>query len=109
MAILAIDHIVSDPSIRSGKPCIRGTTIRVQDIAVYYNGGWSIETIAEQLDLTPGQVSAALSYYFDHREEIDQALRDDDAKAQAHMEKHGKGITIDELKRRMEARKANQS
>ena len=107
--ILPIEHIVSDPEIRSGKPHIKGTGIRVQDVAMYYNGGWSIETIVDQLTLTLGQVTAALSYYFDHKEEIDQTMRDADAKVQAYIEKHGGGVTIDEYKRRMEARKANQS
>src|SRR5690242_20642162 len=103
MAVLTIEHIVSSPDTCGGKPRIAGTRTTVQNIAVLYNGAWSIETIADELSLTLGQVSAALSYYFDHREAIDQAIREADAKVQAI------ALSTDEYKRRMEARKANQS
>jgi len=109
MAVLAIEHIVSSPDTCGGKPRIAGTRTTVQNIAVYYNGGWSIEEIAEQLSLTMGQVSAALSYYFDHKDEIDQSILEADSKVLDYIAQHGGGVTIDELKRRMEARKANQS
>ena len=34
VTVLAINMIVSNPKIRSGRPIIAGTTLRVQDIAV---------------------------------------------------------------------------
>ncbi len=75
--ILAIETIVSDPAIRSGRPVITGTQVMVSDIAIYYNV-WrqTPEEIATQLDLTLGQVHAAMAYYHDHKAEIDAEIEE---------------------------------
>lgn len=59
-----------------GVPCIDGTRHRVIDIAADHVAyGYSAGQIVEQYpDLTLAQVHAALTYYFDHQEEIDAAL-----------------------------------
>jgi hypothetical protein len=36
VTILSIDLIVSDPNVRSGRPIIAGTTLRVQDVVAGY-------------------------------------------------------------------------
>jgi uncharacterized protein DUF433 len=41
--------------------------------------GMSVDEIATDYDLTLGQIYAALSYYHDHREAIDAAIRADEA------------------------------
>ena len=41
------DHIIIDPNIRSGKPCIKGTRITVYDILEYLAGGMSEAEILE--------------------------------------------------------------
>ena len=81
MTVLPIEHIVSTPDTSGGQPRIAGSRIRVQDIAVYNNAGWAPITIADELDLTLSQIYAALSYYLDHKDEIDRAIRDADALA----------------------------
>ena len=50
--------------------------IRVAQIAADHLGyGWSAEEILRQYPhLTPGEVHAALGYYYDHHEEIDAEL-----------------------------------
>lgn len=50
--------------------------IRVAQIAADYMGnGWSAEEmIRQQPHLTPAEVHAALGYYHDHREEVDQEI-----------------------------------
>src|SRR5437763_1430697 len=79
MTILTIEHIVSTPDTCFGKPRIAGTRTRVKDIVGwYYRAGWTIETISDQFDLTPGQIFAALSYYADHQAEIDDDIRQDE-------------------------------
>jgi uncharacterized protein (DUF433 family) len=83
MVQLTIDHIVSDPEHRRGKPYIKGTGITVQNVVEDIASGLSIEYIAEQFDLTLGQVHAALSYYYDHQDEIDRAIADDKSALQA--------------------------
>ena len=39
--------------------------------------GESIEAIAENFDLAPAAVAAALAFYFDHKDEIDKAIEDE--------------------------------
>ena len=73
--VLAIETIVTHPKIRSGRPIIAGTTIMVSDIAIYYNAwGQTPDEIAMQLRLSLGQVHAALAYYFDHKDEIEEEI-----------------------------------
>ena len=76
MITLAIEHIVSDPGKHNGKPYIAGKGITVQHIAALHNLGWTVQDLMEEFELTGGQVYAALSYYADHQEEIDRAIRD---------------------------------
>ena len=60
---------------------IDGTRVRVQD--VYFlaevDGKTPDEVVTALPHLTLGQVHAALSYYFDHREEILDQIRQDEA------------------------------
>lgn len=74
-------HIEIRPN-RSGqnRACIEGTRIRVQDVAVMaeYHGRTPDQIVEALPHLTLGQVHAALSYYFDHRAEIQRELREDE-------------------------------
>jgi len=38
---------------------------------------WSVDRICEEYDLTPAQVYAAWLYYYDHKEEIDKEIVED--------------------------------
>jgi uncharacterized protein (DUF433 family) len=78
MSILQIEHIERTSGVCSGKPRISGRRITVQDIARWHYGvGWPPEKVAAEFDLTLGQVHAALSFYHDHREQIDRAIAED--------------------------------
>ena len=101
MITLAIEHIVSDPGKRGGKPYIAGKGITVQHIAALHNLGWTVPDLTEEFELTAGQVYAALSYYADHQEEIDRAIRDAEDKVQ------NIGISVESWQRRIEARTAH--
>jgi uncharacterized protein (DUF433 family) len=59
---------------------ISGTRVRVQDVYAYAElQGMSPDEIVQQLPhLSLGQVHAALSYFFDHREQILNELREDE-------------------------------
>ncbi len=83
MVQLLIDHIVSDPEHRRGKPRIKGTGITVQNVVEDIAAGLSPEYITEQFDVTLGQVYAALSYYYDHKDDIDRAIVEDKAALEA--------------------------
>jgi uncharacterized protein (DUF433 family) len=57
------ERISVDPSVRSGKPCIKGTRITVYDVLEYLAGGMTEDQIlADFPDLTREDIRAALSF-----------------------------------------------
>lgn len=63
-------HIVQIPGICGGEPVIDGLRVGVRHVATLHERGEAILDIAEALGLTEAQVYHALSYFFDHRDEI---------------------------------------
>ena len=80
MATKTLDqHIEVTPGVAGGKPRIAGHRITVQNIAVWHERlGRSVDEIATEYDLSLADVYAALAYYFDHQEEIDQQIKQDE-------------------------------
>lgn len=75
VAVEAIGHIVRADGVCGGRPTIAGTRIEVAAVAYRYRRGESVDEILEAWPhLTPGQIHAALSYYFDHQQEVDDEL-----------------------------------
>ncbi|MHC5827231.1 MAG: DUF433 domain-containing protein, partial [Nostoc sp.] len=73
------EHIEIFSNVRSGKPCIIGTRIAVEDVAVMHlKLGYSLLEIASKYDLSLASVYAAMAYYFDHRDEIDRRTAQED-------------------------------
>lgn len=73
-------HIEITPGTCGGKPRIAGRRITVQNIAIWHERmGMTADEIASEYDLTLGDVYAALAYYFDHREEIDGRIKEEEA------------------------------
>jgi len=73
-------HIEITPGVAGGKPRIAGHRITVQNIVVWHEHmGKSVDDICGDYDLTLAYVYAALAYYFDHRDEIDQSLEESEA------------------------------
>ena len=69
-------HIVHTAGVLNGEARIEGHRIRVRDIVAARDvGGLTPEEIAASVypELSLAQVYAALAYYEDHHEEIDQA------------------------------------
>lgn len=57
------DRISVDPTVCSGKPCIRGTRIMVKNILGMIAGGYTMEKVLEAYpELTREDVAEALSY-----------------------------------------------
>ncbi|MEM9657787.1 MAG: DUF433 domain-containing protein [Planctomycetota bacterium] len=77
MQPVTLQHIESSNERCGGKPCIRGTRIRVWDIYVASElRGESPDEIAAQYpSLTLAQVHAALAFYWDNRDAIDQEMK----------------------------------
>ena len=63
-------HIQRLPNVCGGEPVIDGLRVTVRHVATLHRQGESILEIAEALGITEAQVFHALSYFFDHREEI---------------------------------------
>jgi uncharacterized protein (DUF433 family) len=77
-------HIEVTPGIAGGKPRIVGHRITVQNIVVWHEHlGRSADEISAEHNLTLAEVYAALSYYFDHRAEVDQSIKADDSFVEA--------------------------
>jgi uncharacterized protein (DUF433 family) len=72
-------HIELTPGIAAGKPRIAGHRITVQNIVIWHERmGLSADEIATDYGVSLSDVYAALAYYYDRREEIDRAIRDDE-------------------------------
>jgi len=78
-SIPAFDMIVSSPKIKSGRPIIAGTTMRVQDIvaAHVYQGLSAVEVVEHNPTVNLGQVHAALAYYYENKAAIDRQIEED--------------------------------
>jgi len=83
MAKMLDEHIEITPGVAGGKPRIAGRRITVQNVAIWHERmGKGADEIATEYDLTLADVYAALAYYFDHREEIDESIREGEALAE---------------------------
>lgn len=77
--IIEKQHIESTPGVCGGKPRIFGHRIRVQDIVLSTEQGQSADEIVSSFpQLTLADVYAALTFYHDHRAEIDADIRQGD-------------------------------
>jgi uncharacterized protein (DUF433 family) len=74
------DRIVTTPGVRGGKPRIAGHRITVADVAIWHErlAMSPDEIVSEYPTLTLSDVHAALAYYYDHRDELDQDIREDE-------------------------------
>jgi uncharacterized protein (DUF433 family) len=63
-------HIVRLEGVCGGEPLIDGLRVTVRHAVTLHQRGESILDIAEGLGISEAQVFHALSYFFDHRDEI---------------------------------------
>ncbi|MBK7935626.1 MAG: DUF433 domain-containing protein [Lewinellaceae bacterium] len=69
------DKIEITPGVCGGQPRISGSRFTVKQIAMWHEYmGLSADEIAHEYHLNLSDIYAALSYFFDHREEIVQAM-----------------------------------
>lgn len=74
-------HIVRLEGVCGGEPVIDGLRVTVRHVATLRQHGEALSDIAESLGLSEAQVFHALSYYSDHRDEIDALIAEEE---QAH-------------------------
>jgi len=89
-----VNHI----EIINGKAMIRRRYKAKIIASMIVNAKSSIEWVMEEFDLTRAEVHAALAYYYDNQEVIEQEFREAEAYAHEH------GISADELIEQLEAR-----
>ena len=71
-------HITHDPRVLGGRACIDDKRIRVLDIVQLLHEGRKPEEMLNTfaVPLTLAEVHAALAYYYDHPQEIEEAYRE---------------------------------
>jgi uncharacterized protein (DUF433 family) len=74
--VLSINLIASDSDVRGGKPVVAGTGVCVSDIviAMLFHQR-STDELASDFALSLAQAHAALAYYYEHKAEIDEEIR----------------------------------
>ncbi len=74
------EHVGVRPGFCGGEPHILGHRIKVKHVAVWHEqaGMTPAEIVATYPGLTLADVHAALAYYYDHREEIQAAIAEED-------------------------------
>lgn len=77
MSVLQLSNKIEiTPGIVGGQPRIARTRFTVKQITVWHEFmGLSADEIATEYHLALSDIYAALSYFFDHREEIMQAIQ----------------------------------
>ncbi|MBI5696508.1 MAG: DUF433 domain-containing protein [Nitrospirae bacterium] len=71
-------YITRTPGVCGGEPVIQGSRISVRLIAGWYRMGRTADEILEYYpQLSLAKIYDALSYYHDHREEVDKSIEDD--------------------------------
>lgn len=97
---LLADYVAKDPQLCFGKPCIKGTRIRVQDIySLHEEQGKSIAEIVQGWPhLTQAQVYGALAYAWEYHEEILGLLKEED-EAHEMLQSHQPTLTQKALAR----------
>jgi len=75
-SIQSINLIAINPNVRGGRPCIAGTTLRVTDVvmATLFHDRTPGE-IASDYAISLSQVHAALAYYYEHKDALDEDIR----------------------------------
>lgn len=78
-------HITKRPGVRGGKACIDDTRITVADIAALLEADKTTEEmLVAYPSLNLAQVHAAISYYYENRDEVEAIFAEDDAAEAEH-------------------------
>lgn len=77
MDAVETQHITKTPGVCGGRACIAGHRVRVADVVAWHEKrGYCPDEIVELFPgITLADVYAALSYYFDNRQEIETDIQ----------------------------------
>ena len=106
MAALLPERITRTPGVCGGKACIAGHRVRVLDIVEWHeHQGMSPDEIVSEIpSLTLAEVHAALSYYFDHLEEIRAEMGAEQVRNDAARSSHPSPLTKERPQDKVETR-----
>lgn len=80
MTNVITQHITKTTGVCGGRACIAGHRVRVMDIVAWHEKrGYSPDEVVDMFPgITLADVYAALAYYFDNRQEIEDEFGKDD-------------------------------
>lgn len=84
MTEIPVPGITRTEGVCGGRPCIAGTRIRVTDIVTAVQLEYSQDEIADDFDLSPEQVDAALLYYERNQDALDADMKRQDENFERH-------------------------
>ena len=85
--VQSIDLIAKNPAVRGGKPCIVGTGLRVTDLVIaHLFHRRSPSEISTDYEISLAQVYAALAFYYQYKDELDEDIRQQILSAQTAKE-----------------------
>lgn len=98
------ERIVKVPGVCGGRTTIAGHRVRVLDIAIWHEhqGLTPDEIVSHIPSITLADVHAALAYYFDHRDEIQEEIRAERAEAEEFRRNNPSLLTTKSSPRRVE-------
>lgn len=77
-------QVVKTPDVLHGKPRLEGTRVGVLQIGeLVHDREWSLDEVADQLDLDLAQVRAAAEYYDNHPELMETLRAQKEARQQS--------------------------
>jgi uncharacterized protein (DUF433 family) len=86
-------HIVKEPGYCGGKAAIDSTRVRVNNVVwLHKQGRTPQEILVEYPDLTLAQVHAALTYYYDHVEEIEAEFAAEEGWEERHEQRKAEAL-----------------
>lgn len=71
-------HIYTNPEMHGGEPTIRGSGIMVRTIVESTRVGYTVDELLEADPLTRAKIYDALSYYYDHMDEIGKFIQENE-------------------------------
>jgi uncharacterized protein (DUF433 family) len=81
--IIPINYI--ERKLNSKKYKIVGSRLTVDFLSLFIDDPeWPVERISENYSLTPAEIYAAWSFYYDHKDEIDAHIAEQNADFEAH-------------------------
>jgi uncharacterized protein (DUF433 family) len=104
MSTFPRDRISRTPGVCGGKACIAGHRVRVLDVVVWHEhqGMTPDEIVSHVPSISLVDVHAALAYYFDHIEEIQQEMRAERAFAEEFRRNHPSQVETKLRRERLE-------